>query len=168
MISKTCERQGWWARGTRRAVMLWAQVSDANSLQSFREKRQTINREPFFLHEIHGIFEPCLHIRTECQLSMLEFMFIIHKECVWILPKQQRLQETVQLFFLGATPTMETQTVQGFSSVSISALQGLDFTTKWQNCVRYNFIFIPDGVFQGRFCSVLTHLSTEKLVTSLH
>lgn len=32
--------------------------------------------------------------------------------------------------FLGATPMMETQTVQGFSSVSISALQGLDFTTK--------------------------------------
>lgn len=32
--------------------------------------------------------------------------------------------------FLGATPMTETQTVQGFSSVSISALQGLDFTTK--------------------------------------
>lgn len=40
----------------------------------------------------------------------------------------------------------------------ISALQGLDFTMKWQHNVRHNFVFTPDAFFQGSFCSGLKHI----------
>lgn len=59
--------------------------------------------------------------------------------------------------FFGCTPMAETWINQGLLSACISALQGLDFTMRWQN-----FLFIPDAFCQGDFCSGLKmHLSRE-------